>query len=95
MILPFNPGSGLIVAPTRLFGPSGDIIIRMAIDTGATGTIVSTEERIEARNIAYQDFEAGCLDLPPSARVDGVLGLDFFRDRRLLIDLRIGLVTVD
>jgi len=31
---------------------------------------------------------------PPSAGVDGLIGLDFFRDRNLLIDFRAGQITV-
>lgn len=41
MSLPFNPGEGLIVVPTRLYGPAGDAIVRLALDTGATGTVVN------------------------------------------------------
>ncbi len=32
--------------------------------------------------------------LPPSAGVDGLLGLDFFRDQSLTLDFRIGRVTL-
>ena len=39
----FEPGKGLIVGPTRLSGPSGDAIVRLALDTGAVGTMVSSE----------------------------------------------------
>jgi hypothetical protein len=41
MSLSFNPKEGLIVVPTRLYGPTGDAIIRLALDTGATGTVVN------------------------------------------------------
>lgn len=41
MSLPFNPKEGLIVAPTRLYGPAGDAIVRLALDTGATGTVIN------------------------------------------------------
>ena len=33
--------------------------------------------------------------LPPAARVDGLLGLDFFRDRRLTLDFRLGEITLE
>jgi hypothetical protein len=39
----FNPREGLIIVPTRLYGPAGDAIVRLALDTGATGTLVNTE----------------------------------------------------
>ena len=41
MSLSFNPKEGLIIVPTRLWGPSGDIIVRLALDTGATRTTVN------------------------------------------------------
>ena len=37
-------------------------------------------------------FPILCHTLPPSAGVDGLLGLDFFRGQRLNIDFRIGQV---
>lgn len=39
----FDPSQGLIVVPVRLFGASTDIIARLALDTGATGTLVNSE----------------------------------------------------
>jgi len=41
MSLPFNPKKGLIIVPIRLWGPRGDTIVRLALDTGATGSLVS------------------------------------------------------
>ncbi|MGH2354412.1 MAG: retropepsin-like aspartic protease [Chloroflexota bacterium] len=111
MSLPFNPHSGLIVGPTRLSGPTGSTLVRLALDTGATRSLVSwdavllvgndpsttqgrvrmttgsgvefvpriTVEKIEALGQERQQFPALCHTLPPSATVDGVLGLDFFR----------------
>ncbi|MDI6792781.1 MAG: hypothetical protein QME81_07955, partial [bacterium] len=39
--LNFDPKEGLIVVPTRLVGPSGDTIVHLALDTGATGTLIN------------------------------------------------------
>ena len=39
----FNPSQGLIIVPVRLFGPAGDMIIRLALDTGATSTLINAE----------------------------------------------------
>jgi predicted aspartyl protease len=41
MKIKFNPTDGLIVIPTRLHGPKGDIIARLALDTGATGSMIN------------------------------------------------------
>jgi len=36
----FNSTKGLIIVNTRLYGPSGDIVVRLALDTGASSTVV-------------------------------------------------------
>jgi predicted aspartyl protease len=127
MSLRFDPTEGLIVVPTRLFGPTGDAVVRLALDTGATRTVVHWDvvvllgydpaiaservqmttgsgvefvprivlERMEALGQERQDFPILCHTLPPSATVDGVLGLDFFRGQRLIVDLRAGVVMVE
>lgn len=41
MSLRFDPSEGLIIVPTRLWGPRGDTVVRLALDTGATRTVVS------------------------------------------------------
>lgn len=127
MSLPFDPKQGLIIAPTRLWGPTGHAVVRLALDTGATGSMVNWDvmvllgydpaivpervqittgsgvefapriviEKIEALGQERRNFPVLCHTLPPSATVDGVLGLDFFRGQRLVVDFRTGLVTVE
>ncbi|MCH7787420.1 MAG: clan AA aspartic protease [Chloroflexi bacterium] len=127
MSFPFDSKAGLIVIPVRLSGPTGDTIARLALDTGATGTVVNWDlavllgydpaivpdrvqmttgsgvefvpriviRKVEAIGQERLDFPVLCHTLPPSATVDGVLGLDFFRGWRLVVDFRIGLVTVE
>ena len=41
------------------------------------------------------DFPVLAHTLPPSAGVDGLLGLDFVRGGRLTVDFRAGHVTLD
>ncbi len=127
MNLPFDRKEGLIVVPTRLWGPAGDTVVRLALDTGAIGSMVNWDvvvllgydpaivqervqmttgsgvefvpriaiDKIEALGQEYRDFPVLCHTLPPSAMVDGVLGLDFFRRQRLILDFRTGQVTVE
>ena len=127
MSLDFDAKEGLIIVPTRLWGPSGDTVIRLALDTGATGSMVNWDlivllgydpagtpnriqmttgsgvefvpvvsiQKIQAMNLIQSNFSILCHTLPPSATVDGVLGLDFFRGRKLSIDLRRGKVEVE
>ena len=43
MTFGFDPSQGLIIVPVRLFGPVGDMIVRLALDTGATSTLINSE----------------------------------------------------
>ena len=123
----FDAQRGLIVIPTRLWGPSGDVVVRLALDTGATRTLVnwdpmvfvgydpaSAGPRIEvttgsgvefvpevrvrivqALQHEQGDFPVLCHTLPPSAMVDGVLGLDFMRGQRLIVNFRTADVALE
>jgi hypothetical protein len=52
-------------------------------------------ERVEALGTERRDFPLVCHTLPPSVGVDGVLGLDFFRGQRLVVDFRRGVVSLE
>ena len=41
MRITFNPTHGLIVIPTRLYGDNNEMIVRLALDTGATSSVVN------------------------------------------------------
>ncbi len=60
--------------------------------TFARGVVV---DRIRALDNERVDFEVLGISLPPSANVDGLLGLDFFRGQSLLIDFRVGEITLN
>jgi predicted aspartyl protease len=126
MSLRFDPRQGLSVVPTELTGPSGSAVLRLALDTGATTTLVnagllvaigcdpahSTETvevttgsgleyaprvkllRILALGESRTSFPVLAHTLPPSAGVDGLLGLDFLRGKTLTVDLREGELTL-
>jgi len=96
--------------------------MRMALDTGATSTVVSvgllvaigcdpaaSQERVEvttgsgvefapqvrlaqikALGHTRTDFPVLAHTLPPSAGIDGLLGLDFLRGQFLTLDFRTG-----
>jgi hypothetical protein len=50
--------------------------------------------KIEALGRSLENFPILCHTLPPSATVDGLLGLDFFRGLRLIVDLKAGIITL-
>ena len=118
MIFKFNPLSGLIIIPVRFWGPKGDAIIQMALDTGASQTLINwdiaillgydpaavrkrvkiatasglefapkmTVTKIQALGVVKNNFSLLCHTLPQSTNVEGLLGLDFFRNTVLKLD---------
>ena len=126
MSVSFDAQRGLVVVPAELEGLFGSAFIRLAVDTGATSTLInaailvslgydpgaSTERvqvttgsgvefapqinlrRIKALAREYLSFPVLCHTLPPSAGVDGLLGLDFFRGQNLNIDFRAGQIIL-
>lgn len=126
MSLPFDSRQGLIIVRAELWGPTGSIVLRLALDTGATGTVVNigmlvaigydpalapdriqittgsgvefvpriTLDKMMALEQERVDFPVLGHTLPPSAGIDGLLGLDFFRGQSLTLDFRTGQVTL-
>ena len=41
MMATFSPSHGLIVIPTRIFGQQSDSIVRLALDTGASHSMIN------------------------------------------------------
>ena len=127
MSFSFDPEYGLIVVTAHLFGPKSRAVLRMALDTGATSSLINATplewvgydsthhaERVQAttgsgvefvplinvqRIVALgqqrTDFPVVCHTLPSSAKVDGLIGLDFFHACSLPIDFRAGEITLD
>jgi len=118
----FDPQRGLIVVRAELWGPTGSGVLQLALDTGATSTLVNVgmlvaigydpaliAERVQVTTGSGIEFAPRVVlqrvsalgqerlgfpvlghTLPPSASVDGLLGLDFFRGLDLAIDFRTG-----
>lgn len=123
----FDPKQGLIVVAARLWSETGDTMARLALDTGATFSLINTgklasigcypdaqAERaqmttgsgvedvpwvtiptIRALGQDRTAFPVICHTLPASTGVDGLLGLDFLRGHRLVVDFRAGTITLE
>jgi predicted aspartyl protease len=122
----FDPHRGLVVVQAEVFGPSGSIVLRLALDTGATGTMINVAPlttigydpslapdrvqvttgsgveyaprlpvlHIKAMGQERSHFPVLAHTLPPSASVDGLLGLDYVRGQMLNIDFRQGTISL-
>jgi len=122
----FDPHQGLVIVHVEIWGPSGSAVLSLALDTGATFTLVNqsrlmqlgydpaaapkrfqvstasgvefvprlTVTKIAALGQEPNGFSVLCHTLPASVRVDGLLGLDFFRGQNLSIDFRAGQIVL-
>ncbi len=122
----FNVRHGLIIVSTRLYGPLGEVVARLALDTGASATVVRNAllvtigydpdslpktvnfttgsgvesaarvsvNKLEALGQERSEFSVIAHTLPPTAAIDGLLGLDFFRDHILTLDFQNGEITL-
>ena len=122
----FDPKSGLIIATAKITGPEKDIVIRLALDTGATSTLINKNilfacgykandfiaktrvttgsriehvliyklVRIEALGKINTGLKVLAHNLPETTTVDGLLGLDFFREHILKIDFIQGEISI-
>jgi hypothetical protein len=72
------------------------IVDRIHITTGSGIELVSrlTINRVKALGKSMRDFVVLAHTLPPTAAVDGLLGLDFLRTRRLTLDFRRSTITL-
>jgi predicted aspartyl protease len=123
----FEPHEGLIIVHAEIVGISGTAILRLALDTGATTTLINSGmlvsigydpalswnrvqittgsgvefvprlilKRLIALGSEQTDFSVLCHTLPPSAGVDGLLGLDFLRGNTLSVDFKEGAITLE
>ena len=121
----FDPKAGLILVQTKLYGPRGDTVVNLALDTGATWTLISWEtavlvgydpasiqqrtpittgsgveycpklnlQRVEALAKKVRNLEVLCHTLPPTSRVDGLLGLNFLRRFDVRLNFKRGYIT--
>jgi hypothetical protein len=70
---------------------------RVQVTTGSGVEFVPrvTVSKIVALGQGRTAFPLLAHTLPPSAAVDGLLGLDFFRNQRLVIDFKSGNIQID
>ena len=127
----FNGKYGLIDLTAKIYrrkkdGELKDLILNLALDTGASGTVISQKrltaigydlknaedeacittgsglitipkiriEKLSALGKVKENFLINAHDLPPTASIDGVLGLDFLREKVLEIDFRQGFIEL-
>ena len=127
MITSFDTRTGLIIVRAHLWGPAGERTLRLALDTGATYTIVRTAilvalgydpalstkrimmtmgssveyvplvtvQRLASLDRVQSHFTVASHTLPPSASLDGLLGLNFVQNLDLLVSFRRGIITLD
>jgi hypothetical protein len=114
-----------VVVEMQLWGPAETVVAEVALDTGASTSMVSEAllrfigydpttapqrvqittgsgvvavpllpvAQVQALGQVRQSFPILCHTLPPTATIDGLLGLDFIRGLCLTLDFRAGQIT--
>jgi aspartyl protease family protein len=122
----FDGQQGLILVDVRVDGPVGSRYMRLALDTGATSTLINVDrlvalgynpstatdrsriitgsgvesvarisvDRMAALGKERTGFVVVAHTLPATAGVDGLLGLDFLRERQLCLDFGKGQIEL-
>jgi predicted aspartyl protease len=126
MSFAFDARRGPIIVSAEVIGPGRPVVVRLALDTGATRTLLNVAvlvaagydpaaapdrvqittgsgvefavrlvvRRLKALDHERFDFPVVAHTLPPSAGVDGLLGLDFLRGLTLTVDFREGKIVL-
>jgi aspartyl protease family protein len=63
--------------------------------SGVESVPVIQLNRIGCLGIIKRNFRVLCHTLPPSAGVDGLLGMDFLVNKKIIIDLRNRILTIE
>jgi predicted aspartyl protease len=127
MSQPFDGQQGLILVAAEVIGPAGTGRLTLALDTGATQTLINTSllvalgydpamsterlkvttgsgvefapllsvQRLTALGQSRINLPVLAHTLPPTAKVDGLLGLNFLRETTLTIDFKAGSLRLD
>jgi aspartyl protease family protein len=76
--------------------PAKDMSETVQITTGSgiESTPLIVLSRIAALGLQRRNLSIICHNLPPTASVDGLLGLDFLRNRNLSINFRSGRISL-
>ncbi len=122
----FDPKQSVIICHSEIVGPKIELSLKMALDTGATYTMIPSEaavaigrdplrsrRRIEittgssieyvpvitvpifrAFGIEIKNMEIICHNLPTQSPVEGLLGLNFLKRAKVIIDFSRNIIDV-
>ena len=121
----FNPKQSIIICHVEIIGPKKELSLKMALDTGATYTMVPVESaliigcdtsqpphkieittgssveyvslitipKFRAFGVEIANMQVICHNLPPQSPVDGLIGLNFLKSAKIIIDFSKDIIT--
>ena len=122
----FGPEQSIIICHAEIASSKGELSLKMAVDTGATYTMIPTEVAIaigcdplrsrrkieittgsgieyvpvvavpkfRAFGIELKNMDVVCHNLPPQSPVEGLLGLNFLKKAKLIIDFSKNIIDI-
>jgi hypothetical protein len=97
----FDTGASYTQLPWRVLhaigsDPKPDAgIIRVVTSSGVEVPPLAKVKRLHALGKSVDNLEVLCHDLPPEAKVDGLLGLNFIRHFNIAIRFRDGVIEIE
>ena len=70
-------------------------VVRVVTSSGVEVPLLSKVKRFHALGKSIENLQVLCHDLPPEARVDGLLGLNFLRRFNVSLRFKEGFIEVD
>jgi len=70
-------------------------IIRVVTSSGVEVPPLAKVKKLHALGKSVDDLEVLCHDLPPEAKVDGLLGLNFLRHFNIAIRFKDGIIEIE
>lgn len=122
----FDSTQSIIICHAEIISPKIDFSLKMAVDTGATYTMIPIEAAIaigrnplrsprkieittssgiewvpliivpkfKAFGIEVRNIELVCHNLPPQSPVEGLIGLNFLKKAKVIIDFSRNTITL-
>ena len=101
MTLILDTGASYTQLPWRILHAVGSDpkpgarVLRVVTISGVEVPSVSRVKRLHALGKSVDNLEVLCQDLPPEARVDGLMGLNFLRNFDVAIRFKEGIIEIE
>ncbi|MGA1873539.1 MAG: TIGR02281 family clan AA aspartic protease [Thermoplasmatota archaeon] len=101
MTMVLDTGASITMIPSKVFAKIGysplksEKRIKVHSENGPIDVNAITMEELDVYDAWVRDVEVICHDLPPESHVDGLIGLDFLKHYKMILDWPNGRLTIE